>query len=189
MNITPTEAEEALEAIRVVTRKTRRAISNSGAYTFLILWGVIWMVGFLNSQFLPVDRAGTVWLGLDFLGGILSVILGIRISRGVQGIAPPTTGKRIGLFWLLLFLYCFAAIMVAQPVDGKQLAMFIILFVTVGWIAMGLLLSFTSFWWGLAMTVMALFGYFLLPGFFFLWMAFLGGGGMVALGLYIRYRW
>lgn len=189
MNITPTEAEEALEAIQVITRKTRRAISNSGAYTFLILWGAIWMVGFLNSQFLPIDQAGNVWLGLDLLGGIFSVVMGIKISRGVRGIAPVTSGRRIGIFWLLLFVYCFAAIIIARPVDGKQMAMFIIIFVTVGWIAMGLLLSLTSFWWGLAMTALALFGYFLLPGFFYLWMAILGGGGMIALGLYIRYRW
>jgi hypothetical protein len=29
----------------------------------------------------------------------------------------------------------------------------------------------------------------LLPGIFYLWMAILGGGGMIALGLYIRARW
>jgi len=59
----------------------------------------------------------------------------------------------------------------------------------VGWVAMGLLLSFVSVWWGLALTVLALIGYFLLPDIFYLWMAILGGGGMIALGLYIRLRW
>jgi len=54
---------------------------------------------------------------------------------------------------------------------------------------MSLLLSFTSVWWGLAITALALIGYFLLPGIFYLWMAVLGGGGMIALGLYIRNRW
>jgi hypothetical protein len=34
-----------------------------------------------------------------------------------------------------------------------------------------------------------LIGYFLLPGIFYLWMAVLGGGGMIALGLHIRSRW
>jgi hypothetical protein len=55
--------------------------------------------------------------------------------------------------------------------------------------AMGLLLSFASIWWGLALTALALIGYFLLPGIFYLWMAILGGGGMIVLGLYIRSRW
>ena len=189
MNISPTEAEEALAAIQAMVKKTRRAVSSSGAYIFLVVWGFVWLLGFLNSQFLPNETASYVWMVLDILGGIASVVIGIRMNRGVRNTAPITNGKRIGFFWLLLFFYCVAAIAVAQPVDGKQMAMFIILFVTVGWVAMGLLLSFASIWWGLAITILALVGYFLLPGIFFLLMAILGGGGMIALGLYIRSRW
>ena len=65
----------------------------------------------------------------------------------------------------------------------------------IGWLqsicllAMGLLFSFSSVWWALPITALALAGYFLLPGIFYLWMAILGGGGMIALGLYIRFRW
>jgi hypothetical protein len=189
MNISPTEAEEALTAIQGMMQKTRRAISSSGAYRFLVVWGVVWLFGFLNSQFLPNLTAGFVWMGLDILGGIASAAIGIRMNRGVRNASSTATGKRIGFFWLLLFCYCVAAITVAWPADGRQFAMFIILFVGVGWMAMGLLLSFASIWWGLALTGLALIGYFLLPGIFNLWMAILGGGGMIVLGLYIRSRW
>ena len=111
------------------------------------------------------------------------------MNRGVRSPSATTSGQRIGLFWLLLFVYVIAAVAVSWPVDWKQLAMYIILFVMVGWLAMGLLLSFTSVWPGLIITALALIGYFLLPGIFYLWMAILGGGGMIALGLYIRSRW
>lgn len=189
MNISPNEAEEALQAIQTMMQKTRRAISSSGAYNFLILWGAIWLVGFLNSQFLPNKTSGYVWMGLDILGGLLSVVVAMRLNQGVRTSMPTTSGKRIAFFWLLLFFFCAAAIAVASPVDGKQLAMFIILFITVGWIAMGLLLSFASAWWGLGLLALSLVGYFLLPGIFYLWMAFLGGGGMIALGIFVRNRW
>ena len=189
MNISPTEAEQALAAIQAMMTKTRRAISSSGAYRFLIVWGVIWLLGFLNSQFLPNQTAGFVWMGLDILGGILSAIIGIRMNRGVRSSTGTTSGKRIAYFWLLLFFFCFAAISIVWPTDGKQFAMLIILFAGVGWMAMGLLLSFASIRWGLALTALALIGYFLLSGIFYLWMAVLGGGGMIALGLYIRSRW
>jgi hypothetical protein len=189
MNISPTEAEEALTAIQAMMQKTRRAISSSGAYKFLILWGTIWMIGFLGSQFLPKEIANYVWIGLDILGGILSAVIGVRMTRGVRTSAPTASGKRIAIFWLLLFLYCFAAVCIAWPVDGKQFAMFIILFVTVGWIAMGLLLSFASVWWGLALVGLSLVSYFLLNDYFYLIMAFVGGGGMIALGIYVQNRW
>jgi hypothetical protein len=189
MNISPNEAEEALAAIQTIMQKTRRAISSSGAYNFLILWGIIWLIGFLNSQFMPEKTASYVWMGLDILGGICSAIIGMRLKRGIRTSTRTTSWRRIVFFWLLLFLFCVAAVSVAWPVNGKQLAMFIILFITVGWIAMGLLLSFASAWWGLGLVALSLIGYFLLPGIFYLWMAILGGGGMIALGIYVRNRW
>jgi hypothetical protein len=190
MDISPSEAEEALAAIQAMMQKTRRAFSSSGAYIFLIVWGAIWLLGFLNSQFLPEEISGNIWIGLDILGGILSAVIGIRMNRGVRSTTPATTsGKRIAIFWLLMFFYCFAAAAVVWPLDGKQLAMLITLFVTLGWIAMGLLLSFGSARGGLALVAMALTGYFLLPSIFYLWMAFLGGGGMIVLGIYVRNRW
>jgi hypothetical protein len=189
MNVSTTEAEEALAAIQDMVKKTRRTISSSGAYLFLIVWGVVWLLGFLGSQFLSPTIAGYAWMVLDTLGGILSAVLGIRMGRGVRRSTPNTTGKRIAVFWLLLFFYCLAAVAVSLPAGGKQLSMYIILFVMVGWIAMGLLLSFGSIWTGLVITGLALVGYFLLPGIFFLWMAILGGGGMIVLGFYIRSRW
>jgi hypothetical protein len=189
MNISPSEAEEALTAIQLMVKKTRRSIASSGAYVFLIVWGAVWLVGFLSSHFFQDETAGLVWMVVDILGGLLSVFFGIRMSIRVRGPSTTRTGKRIAWFWLILFLYTVAAIGIAWPTDGRQLAMFIILFVMLGWMAMGLLLSFASIWWGLAITVLALIGYFLLPGIFFLWMAILGGGGMIALGLYIRSRW
>jgi len=172
-----------------MVRRTQKAISNSGAYNFLIVWGVIWLIGFLSSHFVTGPEIGYIWGGLDILGGLVSAVIGIRLGQKVRSPAGLDSGKRIGWFWLLLFSYCVALIMVIRPVDGKQTAMVIILFVMIGWIAMGLLLSATSVWWGLAITALALIGYFALPGIFFLWMAVLGGGGMIALGLYIRKAW
>lgn len=189
MDISPKEAEEALAAIQLVVQKTRRSISGGGGYLFLIIWGVIWLLGFTGSQFLSQQSSGYLWMALDVIGAALSLLVGVRINRGVRRTSALTTGKRIGLFWLLLFAYVIAAMAVSWPLDGKQAAMYIILFVMVGWLAMGLLLSFAPIWPGLLLTALALIGYFLLPDFFYLWMAILGGGGMIAFGLYVRSRW
>lgn len=189
MNITPTEAEEALAAIETVVRKTQRAISNSGAYVFMIIWGSVWLIGFLSSHFFQDEIAGYIWMGLDILGGVLSVIVGARLNRNIRNPSAAATGKRIAWFWLVVFFYCIAAISVVWPIENYVLAIFITLFVMVGWMAMSILLNFASVWWGLAISALALIGYFLLPDFFYLLMAFLGGGGMIAFGIYIRARW
>ena len=189
MDLSPIEAQQALEAIQAMAKKTRRAIANSGAYAFLIIWGCVWLIGFSANHFLSGAVVGYTWMVLDILGGLLSVVMGIRFSRKVRSPSGDKAGRRIGYFWLLLFLYCLLLLAVIYPLDMKQGAMVIVLFVMLGWIAMGLLLSAASIWWALVITALALIGYYLLPSYFYLWMAILGGGGMIALGFYIRSRW
>jgi hypothetical protein len=189
MNISPNEAEEALAAIQTISKKTRHSIASSGAYIFLIITGIVWLVGFLSTQFLTGAIVAIIWTGMSIVGSAVSILLGTRMGKRVRSPSVNTTAKRAVIFWLLLVFYGIAAIAIARPTDGKQVTMFVILFIMLGQLAMGLLLSFSSVWWALPITALALAGYFLLPGIFYLWMGVLGGGGMIALALYIRSRW
>jgi hypothetical protein len=189
MNISPNEAEEALAAIQAVAKKTRQSISSGGTYITLIVTGIVWLIGFLCTQFLPKELVGYIWGGLSVMGGIVATILGIRRGRRVRSPSTIPMVKRVILFWLFLVLFAIATIAVAQPKEGIQATMLVIMFILLGQMAMGMLFSFSTVWWTLPITALALIGYFLLAGIFYLWMAFLGGGGMIALGLYIRLRW
>jgi hypothetical protein len=189
MHISPDEAGEALAAIEKVTQRTRRSIASSGAHISLIVTGIVWLIGFLCTQFLSGQILVYIWIGLSLLGSALGTVLGMRSGKRVHNPSAGATAKRISLIWLLLALYCMAAIAIAWPLDGKQLTVFIVLFVMIGWLIMGLLLSFASVWPGLIIIALVLICYFLLPDIFYLWMGILGGGGMIALGLYIRSRW
>ena len=189
MNVSPSEAEEALATIQSMAQKTRQSIASGGTYITLIVTGIIWLVGFMCTQFLPKEIVGYIWTGLSVLGCIVGTVLGIRMGKRVRSPATAPMAKRVGLFWLLLVFYGIAAIAIAQPTDGKQATMLIVLFIMIGYLAMSLLFPFASVWWPLPITALALLGYFLLPGFFYLWMSILGGGGMIVLGLYIHSRW
>ncbi len=189
MNISPNEAEEALSAVQSVTQKTRRSIASSGAYIFLVITGFVWLVGFLATQFLSGPTVAYIWIAASIVGSGLSIPLGIRQGRRVRSPSFNISARRAVIFWLLLIPYTIATIAIARPTDGKQVTVFIVLFLMLGQLAMSLLLSFSSTWWTLPNTALALIGYFLFPGIFYLWMGVLVGGGMVGLGLYIHFRW
>jgi hypothetical protein len=189
MNISPDEAEQALDAIQKMTQKTRHSIANSGVYITLIATGCVWLIGFTATQFLTGDIVIYIWIAASLLGVALATLLGFRMGRRVRSPETPVMAKRIGLFWLFLILYGIATILIARPTDGKQTTMLIILFIMLGQLAMGLVFSFASTWWALLISALALVGYFLLPAYFYLWVAILGGGTMIILGLYIRFRW
>lgn len=189
MNISPNEAEEVLADIQKTAQKTRRSVASSGVYIFLTITGAIWLVGFLANQFLSGAVVVYTWVGISLLGSVLAILHGIRMSRRVRNSSYTLYAKRIVIFWLLLVLYGIAIITIARPSNGIQLTMIIILFILFGQLSMGLLFSFSFTWWVLPITVLALAGYFLLPGFFYLWMAVLVGGGMITFGVYIYMKW
>lgn len=189
MDISPDEAEEALAAVQAIMKKTRHSIASSGAYIFLIITGIVWLVGFVSNQFLAANLLGYIWGVMSVLGSAAAIFIGTRMDRRVRSPGINTSARRAITFWLLLLIYAVAIIAIAQPTDGKQVTMFIILFIMIGQLSMGLLLSFSSVWWALPITALALIGYFLLPDYFYLWMGVLVGGGMILLGLHIHSRW
>jgi hypothetical protein len=189
MSVTRTEAEEALEAIESMVKKTRHSIARESFYVTLIITGIVWFIGFTCTQFLPAEIVGYIWIGLSILGSALGAFLGIRRSKRIRSPLTASVARRVLIFWLLLVCYGIVIIAIAKPTDGKQATIMVILFIMLGQLATGLLFSFFLFWWVLPITALALTGYYLLPDIFYLWMAILGGGGMIAFGLYIRFRW
>lgn len=189
MDISQTEAEETLAAIQTVSRKTRHSLASGPFHVILIITGIVWLIGFTCTQFLPQEIVGYIWTGLSISGSILGAILGFQRSKPVRSPSTGPIAKRVLTFWLLLVCFGTTIIAIAKPTDGKQATIIIILFIMLGWLATGQLFSFILFWWVLPITALALIGYFFFPSIFYIWMAILGGGGMIAFGLYIRFRW
>ncbi len=55
MKVSPDEAEEALASIQNVAQKTRHSIANGGTSITLIVTGIVWLIGFACTQFLPAE--------------------------------------------------------------------------------------------------------------------------------------
>jgi hypothetical protein len=188
MNLSHNDAEEALAMIHKMTQKTQQSLASSSAYITLFITGIVWFIGYLCTQFLTGVVVAYIWVGISLLGSAVGILLGARMGRRVRSPSTGAYAKRIGIFWLFLILYAIATIAVVRPADGKQVSMLVILFLMLGQLAMGMLISFSSTWWALPVTALALAGYFLLPGYFYLWMAVLGGGTMIVLALILRSR-
>ena len=189
MTISPSEAEETLAAIQTMTQKTRRSIASGSAYISLIITGIVWLIGFSATQFLTAPLIVWIWVVTSIVGSAFATFLGIRTGKRVHIASSAVTGKRIAIFWGLLTLFAAAIIAVARPTEGKQITLLIILLAMIGQMGMGLLLSFSATWWTVPVAAVALVGYFFAFDWFFLWMGLLGGGVMIAVGLYIRLRW
>jgi hypothetical protein len=57
------------------------------------------------------------------------------------------------------------------------------------YVVTGLWLEHFMVWLGLVVTALTVIGLFLLPSYFYIWMAVVGGGTLAGTGLFIRNRW
>ena len=185
MKVSAPEALEALAAVRAVQARTRRALALAGGGQILMIWGLVWLIGYLGTHVLPWHTAGRLWGAVDLLGigGTIVVVM-----RSAPSVRDPM-GPRIGLLWISLLLFGGLWIWVAQPTSCSQVGFLLATFAMFGYVVMGLWLDMVFLVIGLTVTAVAALGYILFQPLFNLWMAFLGGGTLFGSGVYILRRW
>jgi hypothetical protein len=184
MNISKQEAQESLTEIENIISQTRRAIAHGGTGTMLIIWGIIWALGYSASQFIN-KWAGTIWLLLILFGAVASWICGVRNKP----LTKNSNYGRVGLFWLILFGYAIVWVVLLRPVSSEAVGAFWATIPMFAYVVGGLWFGRFFVWLGLIVTALAVAGFFLLPAWFDLWMAVTGGGALILSGLFIRKFW
>lgn len=185
MDITPEEAQTALQDIQLARAIARNVFADFGY--FLVLWGTIWTTGFLACQFL------SQWVGLIFIvmivsgmvgSSIIGIVLGGRV-RAVPGSQMAFINSRLGIFNAVL--YCFAALWVSIFLHSSSFQQIGILWITVvmfgtiitgAWLQQSALIGF-----GIGVTFISMIGYFVLPHYLWLWVALFSGLPLLGMGI------
>jgi hypothetical protein len=182
MNIDRSEAESALASIREIENQMNKAMSASGGAYQIIAWGGIMMIGYTLNQFadrLPVALVAGPWIVMSILANILSVTISVRRARKFHN----PYGARLGFLWAVFLLFGLVGAFFVHPSDPREINLLVYL-LTMLWMAvMGLWVDLRLLWISLAFTALMLFGYLVLPDYFFLWLAIVGGGAMIGSGL------
>ena len=183
-----TEALESLKIIDEAMAQTRRAIAHSGSGYFFIIWGIVWLVGFLGNELLVPPVAGYLWLALDVLGLAGSVIVGIRMNRQVRSPEGKRTGLRAAALWGLLMVYGVVLYWAASP-PPDRFSLFVTLFIGFAYAIAGLWISTPLLLTGLGISALAAIVWIAAPGLLPYALSLLGGGGMIAVGAYMLRAW
>lgn len=190
--ITQDEAKEALADIDQVAQQTRRAVAGGPLSANLLLWGVIWMLGFALSYLFPT-RTGSIWALLTPLGLASTVLTGIHHHRRrvVQSEQALMVLGQISLFWLAAITYALTLGLLIPVRHGADQLVLIVCIMMLAYVVMGIWLrSPILSGIGIVITAATLVGRVSVPPrSFMLWMAIFGGGGLFLPGLYVKLRW
>jgi len=188
MDISREEAQEALGAIDDAT-KTSRALLRSWIVGVFVV-GVIWTVSFAASQFLPETP---LWsMSESFLVGIAFAIYWGRRRLIAIRVAPQSRlallHARLAVFYgvLYLFFMLWQIVLLRTAMESALLWITVIMFagiITGVWLKEPVLIGC-----GIAVTVLSTLGYWLIPNYFWLWVAVFAGLPLIGVSLYLWKR-
>jgi hypothetical protein len=184
MDIKPSEAESALASIRETEDQMRKAMNASGGGYQMLIWGVIMMIGYTLNQFadhLSMAVVAGTWIVLSVLGNAVSVAIGVRMARKFHS----PLGARIGAMLPIFILFGVVAAFFVHTAGPREINLLIYLLVMLWLAMMGLWVKLSLLWISLIFTGLMLFGYMVLPDYFFLWLGIVGGGAMIGSGLFL----
>jgi hypothetical protein len=180
MSLTPNEAADALRDIEETGRRSGQAFGYRISGPFAIIWGIFCIVCYGATDFWP-DQANIIWPAGIVVATIASLFAGGRI-RGRRN----SGGWRFGVLVLIAFAFLIAVDLIMQPVGPRQQAAFAPLVVAAIYAGCGLWIGVRFVVMGAAVAALTLFGFFYIHEHFNLWMAAVGGGGLVLAGLWLR---
>jgi hypothetical protein len=181
MPLSSNEAAETLRDIDKTERRSANAYGYKSASPHLILWGFIWLVGYGAGYVKP--GWANVWIPLVVLGSLASFWIGWRMKPANATRTDWRYGATFGA--ILAFVSAFLSVM--PPHTGNQAAAFFPLLVALFYGLIGIWSRGTRMLLlGAAVLALTVFGYFVLPVQFALWMALVGGGSLILGGLWLR---
>jgi hypothetical protein len=180
--ITPDEAEKSLRDIAAAGQRSRSAYGHSQASPHLMVWGVVWALGY-GASYLRPDLAGPLWLGLSVAGTIASFVAGWRMR---QASGRPFDWRLLASF-VAVIAFAAAMFVIFRPASDAAAGAFAPLIAALYYVLTGLWLrAFRITVLGVALAVLTLGGYLWLAPWFALWMAVVGGGALILGGLWLR---
>jgi hypothetical protein len=173
------EAETALRDISTAERASATTYGYRRASPYLVLWGVVWAVGYGVTYVRP--QYTIIWPVLVALGMIASFWIGWK---------SDPAGKvdcRYVATLLAVFFFVMAVFAVLAPRTNAQISAFFPILVALFYSLIGIWTRGARMVFaGVVVAVLTIVGYFWFPQIFLLWMAAVGGGALILGGLWLR---
>jgi hypothetical protein len=186
MGISKTEAASALADIESTAGRGRLLKGYQVGGPILMVWGVVWALGYTAMGVLPPERWGLAWLVLDAIGIAASLLLGRRPRGTAQSGAKAGQGWKTVAGVLTILVFIAATFTVFRPTSLDPAMVFPGLVAGLVYSGVGIAFAPRYLWIGAAIFAATLIGWFFFQPWLAFWMAAVGGGGLFVGGLWLR---
>lgn len=175
------DALKEISDIAALMRSTATRVNRNAGW-FFIVWGIIWVVGFIVTQFIGND-ARFVWLGLNLLGIGLSIYIGRRFFSEHSEHVIPGLGRRIALVFIGTTIFGILVATLFSISSAEDITLLIILLSGLCYFTAGIMGSSKNLLLGLILWATALVGRLAFPAYLPILTAIVGGGSFLGVGM------
>jgi hypothetical protein len=183
MGISQSDASAALSDIERATARSQTLRAYSIAGPILMIWGVIWIVGYAGMGLLPGRHWSVLWLGLDALG-MVSTFLGLR-RGGASTAGASARGWNAMFMSAAAFVFISATFALFRGVSTSAYLVYPGLVCGFLYVLLGLSRMRRLAWIGVGLFAASLGGFYFLQPWIAYWMAAVGGGGLLLGGFWL----
>jgi hypothetical protein len=181
MSLSREEAEGALRDVEQASRRSTAALGYRMSSPHLIWWGLIWLIGY--GAMAAKITWDPLWPILSLGGTVGSFWIGWRMSRS----KPAGFDGRYGATFIAIFVFVTAIFLIIPPKSPEQFGAFFPVLVSLYYALIGIWTrGLRMLFLGTALLGLTLVGFFYFREIFQLWMAIVGGGGLILGGLWLR---
>jgi hypothetical protein len=177
--IRPEDAAAALRSIDDARQHGAALRRYAGAASTVFVWGMVWLVCNLLSQFFPWgSKSWVIGVPIGTLWAILHP-LPRREGAGMDLRVPLSIFTAFGILWLMM--------LIARPqLDPRSGDALISLLVALAYIVTGIWSGMRLALVGVALVVAICLDWFVFPAWLFVWLGIGGGGALILGGLWLR---
>lgn len=178
----PASAAQALKDIADTQRRTAEFLGYRSAGLHVLVWGLVWLVGFGSAYLFPA-AGPAVWLAGVATGAIASTVIGMHQGRG----RDESVNRRV--WFTVAVVLAFGVVVPSMLHLGpRQSSLFWVLLMMSNYMVIGLWQGARFAILGATIALAACVSYIVSGDTFDLWMALLGGGGLLLGGAWLRWR-
>ena len=189
MAISQAEAATALRDIEQTTARATEMRAYSYASPHLLLWGVVWVLGYGAMGYAAPRDWGLIWVPLDLVGVVGSAVIAARArARASAGAVDSGAFSPVAMLMALLFtaLFVVCTFTVCAPARPEPYLVFPALVLGLVYVVAGVWKMQRLAWIGAAISTLTMAGYVFMAPWLGYWIAAVGGGGLILGGLWLR---
>lgn len=185
----PINKEEIIENLsHIKTLINHKQDYGKQASPYFIVWGFIWIIGFLISSTGSMSTINTAWILLAIVGWLFSGIIYLRQKRNFP--MPKFLNNQFRMLWIgfMFIFYIFVFLIGSKllPLSFHHLALYSFLLISILYILLGIVLTRTIFYVGLWLVVLGTATYSFLSDYMYIIFAILGGGCLLLTGILLN---